>query len=815
MIRWLKRLARVAFLLVFIFAGVAAVIVSRSLPREQGVVTLASASEQPLISADVSVRRDGAGVPHIKAKSREDAYFALGFVHAQDRLWQLEMNRRIASGELSEILGESALPTDKFIRTLGVPRAAEKQYAKLPADARAALQAYAAGVNAYIDQEMGSPPVEFWLTRSQPGHWRPTDSVAWLIIMALDLGGNFNQELMRTALARTMTTAEIWQVMPPFASDPVPESADWAALYRDLGIYRKDAKQATLPTQISPFLSAGVEGLGSNNWVVSGARSESGKPLLANDPHLGLSVPAIWHVAHLEAPDLDVIGAALPGVPGVVLGRNRRIAWGFTNTGPDVQDLYIEQIDASDAKRYRTADGFAAFETRKEIIKVKGQADISLDVRMTPRGPVVTDVLPGVADYLDVNRYQLSLRWTALDDDNSSFLAIEGLARAKNVAEAREALKFHVAPAQNVVIADVDGAIGFIAAGRIPIRKPENDLKGLAPAPGWDARYDWAGFIPFDELPQAMNPAEGMIATANQRIHAPDYPHPLTYDWTAPDRYNRIMQLLGSREKHTVASFRAMQSDVRSLAAERLLPRFRAAETASSHRLAAAARTATKNFDGEMIADAAGPLILSAFADQFARAAFLDKTPAPVANGYGGIMRDFRVALDRALQQNDSSWCDDPRTPQRETCDDLAEIAYDRALDDLSRLYGDDVANWRWGVAHAARSEHRPLGRVPFLARFFDIVVPTGGDAYTINVGRLNLNDRAAPFMNRHAASLRAIYDLNDLESSRFVYQTGQSGNVFSRRYRDFSERWARVEDLPLAMEPAGSVQELTLRVTH
>ena len=362
-------------------------------------------------------------------------------------------------------------------------------------------------------------------------------------------------------------------------------------------------------------------------------------------------------------------------------------------------------------------------------------------------------------------------------------------------------------------IADVDGGIGFIAAGRIPIRKPDNDLKGLAPALGWDSRYDWDGVISFDDLPQSFNPPEGLIATANQRIHGKDYPYHLTFDWTPPDRFDRIVELLRARDKHTIASFRAMQADVRSLPAMRFLPRFRAAEAASGHRLAERARGAAKDFDGDMRADATGPLIFSAFADQLARAVVLNKLPQPAAAGYGGTNRDFRVALEKILTRDEARWCDDEATPANETCENIVRIAYDRALDDLARLFGDDVGQWRWGAAHAARSEHRPFSRVPLLARFFDIATPTGGDAYTINVGRLNLGDRNAPFINRHASSLRAIYDLSDLDKSRFIYQTGQSGNILSHHYRDLAEIWGRVEDLPLSLDPSGPFQELTLTI--
>ncbi|MET0605553.1 MAG: penicillin acylase family protein [Beijerinckiaceae bacterium] len=810
-VRWTRRIVRAVILLALIAIGVGAVIGLQSLPRNEGVVALKRDAGAPSVSADVSIRRDRMGVPHIKAQSRQDAYFALGFAHAQDRLWQLEMHRRIASGTLAEILGEPGLVTDRFIRSLGVRRAAEQQYARLPQEARASLEAYAAGVNAFVEQEMIAPPMEFWFTRSQPGRWAPVDSVAWLMMMALDLGGNYNHELIRLALARTLSREDIWRVLPPYADDPVPSSADWPTLYRDLGVYNKNAKQAALPGPISPFISAGIDGLGSNNWVLSGARTQTGKPLLANDPHLGLTAPAIWYFARLEAPGLDVIGATLPGVPAVVLGRNRKIAWGFTNTGPDVQDLYLEQIDPGDPKRYRTPDGSAAFAEHDEIIKVKGKPDVVMKVRATRHGPVMTDVLPGVADYLETNRYQIAMRWTALDPENLAIVATDALAQAGTVAEARDALRDYVAPMQSVVIADSDGGIGFVAAGRLPVRKPDNDLKGLAPALGWEAKYDWGGDVPFDELPQALNPPDGVIATANQRIHSPDYPHHVTYDWTSPDRYNRIIALLAAREKHTAESFRAIMGDVKSLAAERLLKHFRSAEAASQHRLADRARAAASSFDGTMTAESAGPAIFSSFADQLTQSVFFDELPRTVIAGYAASGRDFRHGLDKVLAANDERWCDDVRTPVRETCDDMVRATYDRGLDELVRLYGEDVANWTWGRVHAARSQHRPLGAVPTLARFLDVVSPTGGDSYTINAGRLNLGDRNAPFANRHAASLRAIYDLSDLDRSRFIFQTGQSGNVLSRHYRDMADRWAKVEDLPLTMRPDGPMRELTL----
>ena len=814
--KWFKRIA-LGLAALAIAAGCAIALTGwLSLPKVSGAIALNRINGLP--AQPISIKRDQHGVPHIEAASVDDAMFAVGFAHAQDRLWQLEMHRRTGSGQLAEILGPPGLETDRFIRTLGVRQAAERQLEKFPADVKAALAAYAAGVNAYIAEGLSVRPAEFWVLGARPGKWEPADSVAWSIMMALDLGGNYNNELFRLNLARHFTTEQIWQLMPQYPGDPVPETADFAGLYRQLGVFKPELKTSdashdvqqaqALPPQM--FLTEPTEGLGSNNWVVAGRRSASGKPLLANDPHLGLTVPAIWYFARIKAPGLDVIGATLPGLPSVVLGRTDRIAWGFTNTGPDVQDLYLEEIDPSDAKRYRTPDGFAQFTERQEIIKVKGAADVTLSVRGTRHGPVVSDVLQGAQDILDTRRFALALRWTALDDDNRTVAAGARLNYAKNAGEAIEALRDYTAPMQNVVIADIDGEIAYVAAGRMPLRKPEHDLKGIAPAPGWDARYDWDGWLAYDKLPRERNPAQGWAATANQRIHAADYQPALTYDWTSPYRQQRIETLLNAQPRHSIDSFRAMQGDVLSLAAKKLTPELSKAAAESKHRLADQARAAIRGFDGLMAADQAAPLIFSAFADQLAQAVFADELgPARARAVYG--RRDFRQALEQALADEKTGWCDDITTPVKETCAGRAGAAFDRALDDLARRYGDDPAKWNWGQAHQARSEHRPFGRVPQLAGLFDVSVPTGGDTYTVNVGRLSLYDRARPFTNQHAASLRAIYDLADLDNSRFIYQTGQSGNILSRHYRDMAETWAKADYLPLSVKPKGPLLELRL----
>jgi len=508
---------------------------SASLPKTSGELSM-SGLQNP-----VDVVRDKEGIPHIYAKSAHDAYFALGVVHAQDRLWQMEMNRRIAAGRTAEILGPKAVGTDRFLRTLGVRRNAQAIVQHLAPDARAALEAYAEGVNRYLAQRSGPLPPEFLLTGAPaPAPWEAADSIAWMTMMAWDLSANWTQELLRMRLAQKLDMAHIQAFLPPYPGDAPLHTQDYTGLYRSLaGLSSQLEKVSAIAP---PSL---VEGMGSNNWVLGGARSRTGKPLLANDPHLGLTAPALWYFAHLSAPGLNVIGATLPGLPAVIIGRTDRIAWGLTNTASDVQDLYIEQINPENPSQYRTPDGWADFEQRTETIRIKGEPDVQLAVRVTRHGPVISGALPLVDRApIDARSHVMAFSWTALRPDDLTFQASLRLNRARDWEEFLSAMRDFGAPQQNVVYADVAGNIGFVAPARVPLRRRDNDLKGLAPAPGWDARYDWAGFIPFDELPRQYNPMSQQIVTANQKVVGPAYPHFLTSEWTLPYRANRIAAML-------------------------------------------------------------------------------------------------------------------------------------------------------------------------------------------------------------------------------------------------------------------------------
>ncbi len=797
MMRWLRRGLWVVSGLVIMLVVAGLVYRHQVLPVEKGSLLVTGLQAE----GEISITRDAHGIPNIRAASTNAAAFGLGFVHAQDRLWQLETHRRIGSGRLAETFGPGALENDKFLRALGVKRAAARQWQRLDAASRQVVEAYTAGINAFISQHLRARPPEFVILGLDVEPWTPEDTLAWSMMMAWDLGGNWSNELLRMRLALTLrgddVVTRINQLLPPYPGEQPLLSHDYVALYRDLLGESNLGAQALLHAPES-----GVEGVGSNNWVVAGSHTESGKPLLANDPHLKLTTPALWYFARIEVDGeqaYQVTGATMPGLPFVVLGQNRRVAWGFTNTGPDVQDLYLEQIKPDDPTRYLTPSGWAEFSRIDEIIKIKGQTPFTLTARMTRHGPVISDADTAATKGLvggDGKRagHVLAMRWTALDDDAVAIGAGLALNRTDSVAGFVRAAEGYVAPMQNMVVADVDGNIGFVAAGRVPVRRPDNVLKGHVPAPGWDARYDWVGFVPADQTPREINPARGWIATANQKIHPEQYPHYIGSDWAVPNRQQRIEQLLAARSKHSHASLQAIQADQVSSAAQVLLPFIRS--TQPTHRLGAEAMRKLDTFDGTMRAEDGAPMIFAAWARELTRAVFADELGGDEAYLAEVGRRDFRPALEGVLGRKDERWCDDVSTAAKETCAELISRSLDRALAEIEAAQGPDMDQWQWGRAHLARSEHRPFSKVKPLARWFEVRVPTGGDSYTVNVARYHLRGDE-PYLNEHAASLRAIYDLSDPLQSRFMHSSGQSGIIFSPHFRDFAPLWAAVEYVP------------------
>lgn len=803
----LRRTLIALLLLAGLLAAVLWTYTLRAQPQRTGELTVRG----PL--SRLSIERDRHGIPTVRAGSAEDAWFGLGFAHAQDRLWQLELHRRIGAGRLAELFGREALGSDKFLRALGVRRAAQEQWAKADPLTRRALEAYSAGINAYVGEHLRARPPEFLMLGVQPEPWTPVDSLAWSIMMAWDLSGNWRSELLRLRLSLFLPRERIDELLPAYEGERAPQLRDYGELYTRLKIAGPGRPSPSRPeppaqrTAASPFwdvLQEGaVEGRGSNNWAVDGSHSSTGFPLLANDPHLRLSTPSLWYLARLEAPGLRSAGATLPGLPMVVLGQNEHLAWTFTNTLPDVQDLYVEQLDPQNPQRYRSGEGpdaWMPFETFRETIVVRGEDEpVEFIARRSRHGPILSDADSPATQGLtgtepprpDAPGYALALRWTALDPDTGTLAAGLAFNRARSVDEFMAAGSSYVAPMQNVIVAD-RRRIAQFTLGRVPLRKADNDLRGRVPAPGWDSRYDWAGFLPPAENPREVAPARGWLASANQRIHGPHYPHEIGSDWALPLRHQRIQQLLSSRPLHDLDSFAAMQRDQRSLFAVRLLDRLR--EAHSSHPLAAQAQALLKDWDGTMAADAAEPLIFWAWVRHLGRGLFADQIGA---ERYERELaqRSFHDALLGVLQRDDHGWCDDIRTPQPESCTDQIDRALGAALDELERVQGHEPATWRWSRAHLARAEHRPFSKVPLLREHFELQTPVGGDTYTLDATRVWLasgpDAKLLPYQTEHAASLRLLLDVGDPRRSRAIHGSGQSGLVFSPAYRDFQPRWA------------------------
>ena len=750
-----------------------------SLPVMDGTIELAG------IRAPIRITRDRHAVPHIYAESVEDVMFGLGFAHAQDRLWQMEINRRIGAGRLSEVLGAATAETDRFLRTLGVRRAAERTYNELDQRTRVVLDSYTAGVNAFLQAHDAPLPPEFLILRHQPEPWEPQDSLVWGKMMAWDLALNWRNELLRLRLSilAGLSPRQISELFPPYPGDaPValPDlSSVWSETPFDL---------AGTPLEIAPEISNG-----SNNWVLSGKRTTTGKPLLANDPHLGLGVPSVWYLAHLDSPEFKAIGATLPGIPGIILGRNDRVAWGFTNLNADVQDLYIEKLVAGDPTSYVTPDGPQPLAVHTEVIHVRDDIDVDVIVRETIHGPVISDASSRAASAMEQNR-MVSLAWTALREGDSTMTALLLMNHARNWDEFVGALRLFKEPQQNVVYADIDGNIGYYAIGRVPIRRTANAVQGTMPVPGWDRTYEWTGYIPFEEMPHAYNPTDGSLATANHKIVDETYPYFISNEWAPPYRIRRIEAMLAGAEKHSLSDMQRMQADVRSLVAVDFLPRF------LTHISADAANRPLvdmlSRWDGTVDRHRPEPLLFWSWYREVTRLIFEDD----LGNMFREFWRARPVLLDNVLQRR-QHYCDDKRTEMQESCADIVARAFDLAVTQLNEQYGPDPTSWRWGAAHIAHSDHTPFTHQPALAGLFDIMLEANGDGFTVNAAAHRIGSRRAPFQQYHGASYRAIYDLSNPDRSLFMHSTGQSGNILSSFYGNFAERWRDVAYIPMSMD--------------
>jgi penicillin amidase len=782
---WLRRTVIGMALALAILAGALATIAASTVPPLSGTLKLAA------LTAPVAVVRDANAVPHVFGASVSDLYRGLGFAHAQDRLWQMELLRRAAQGRLSEVLGERTVDVDVFLRTLGLYRAAERSFERLPQVAKDLLSAYAEGVNGFLSRPTGlletRLPPEFLLLRFKPEPWRPADSIAVIKMMALNLGANLGAEIQRLTLAaQGLNPAEIEDVMPLNADEHPPPLPDIARLY----------PLRALDSGPPPARNAALEGLlnppgASNSWVVAGSRTLSGHPLLANDPHLRLSAPSIWYLAHLglEPPGqstINLLGASLPGTPVIVLGRGHSLAWGFTNAGTDVQDIFIEKVNPDNPGEYLTPVGWRPFEVEDMEIRIAGGGRRIVQRRATRHGPVLPASFRNLGRILGPS-HVAALQWTALSGDDTTIAAGLFDPSIRTVEAFLDRTRYYVVPMQSMVVADTRGRIAMAAPGRVPVRDPANVLAGRAPVPGWEGTYDWKGFVPFAELPRVVDPASGAIGTANARIVDHSYPHLLTFDWEADYRQRRIRELVLERTGHDMPTMRAAQLDVRSLAFAELLPlMLDAARPLVTRHTGVLDQLAS--WDATMRADAVEPLLFAAWLRESVRAVFADD----LGPAFDPFFAPRARAMVRLLRGEASSrdWCDDVRTPTRESCGEILARALSSAIEDLERRYGSDRSRWTWGSAHYALGENQVFARLPLVGRLFNIGTSSPGGPYTLNRGAMDFS-QDDPFANRHASTFRAIYDLGNLDRSLFMQSTGQSGNPFSRYYRTFEQSWS------------------------
>jgi penicillin amidase len=705
----------------------------------------------------------------------------MGFVHAQDRLWQMEMRRRTGAGRLSEIFGARTIKIDRFMRVLGIYRAAEANLNELDRETQMAFEAYADGVNAYLATRSGALPPEFILLNIAPEPWTAADSLVWVKMMAWDLAGNWRDELLRARLARKLPPDFIAELWPSYPPDGPASPADMTDLLDGLPL---EALAEGIPP--APFGA-----LGSNNWAVAGSLTASGAPLLANDPHLSLDAPSQWYLAHLSGPGLEVIGATLPGLPVPVLGRTDRIAWGFTNTNPDVQDLFVERLDPDDPRRYLTPDGSKEFRRHEETILVRGAEPMVLEVRESRHGPIISDAVEGHAELLEEDRV-LALAWTALRPDDLTAQAGRALIHARNWDEFSDALRDFHTPQQNIVYADIEGTIGFYAAGRVPIRRAG---RGAMPAPGWDGSHDWMGFIPFEALPHAVDPPGGRLVTANHRIVGEDYPYFITDDWAPPYRYRRIQTLLDAQDNLSHEHFAKLQDDAYSEMAAELLPLMVERVERGSQAIDQALER-LEAWDFTMARDRPEPLIFAAWQRALVRAIFADE----LEDAFDAFWHLRPVLLRRVLTE-EGRWCDEVSTTERESCRDQTTRALAEALAELAESQGEDITRWRWGEAHYARLVPTVLGRLPVIGGLIDVRLPTDGGQFTVNVAGFEPADPLHPFVQRTAPGYRAIYDLGTLDRSLFIQNLGQSGNPFSPHFRNLAQRWHEGGYLPMVAE--------------
>ncbi|ANT59203.1 penicillin acylase [Salipiger sp. CCB-MM3] len=799
--RWLLRLVSTAILLAVIAVALVYYLASRSLPEYDKTLAVSGTT------GDVEIVRDNAGVPHIFAPVDRDVYFGLGYAHAQDRLWQMMMLRRTAQGRLSELFGRRTVETDTLMRRLDLYTHAMRSVEAQDPETRDALEAYAAGVNARVQEinseSLGRGAPEFFLFNAPIAPWQPADSLAVIKLMALQLSGQFRDEILRARTSLALPDPEmIRDILPDIPGPGIAELPAYAALFPGKGLPQYASASRPRPAMM-PVAEPGLAGA-SNAWAAAPDRSAGGGTLLANDPHLGFTAPSTWYLARMQLSSGDVIGATIPGVPAIMLGRSEHVAWGLTSSYLDDQDLHIEELDPENPERYRTPRGFKTFSTRRSIVNIKDEAPVTLTLRWTDNGPV----LPRTAfdlDQITPRGDVVSLSWTALSDDDSSMSAAMGLMRAQDVDEALTASEDFVAPSQMLTLID-DEHIAMKLIGAMPKRDATHQTEGRMPSPGWIEANRWQGMFPPSENPVFKDPKGGILGNTNNKIIDRPFPEHVTFDWGDSQRVMRWQALMQGREVHTRDSFIEAQLDTVSPAARTLLPLIgrdlwftgEAAPEGTPLRQRERALDLLANWNGEMNEHLPEPLIYAAWLRALQDRLIRDEI-GPLADEYTHVDPLF---IERVFRDIDGAgkWCDVLRSAPVETCTDIARMALDDALVWIGERYGTQLESLRWGDAHQATHKHSVLGDVPLLNYFVNIRQTTSGGDFTLQRG-VTAGDGPDPFANVHGATYRGVYDFADPDSSVFIIATGESGHLLSRHYDDMGTLWRRGEYIPMSLD--------------
>ncbi|KAE9628497.1 penicillin acylase family protein [Parasedimentitalea maritima] len=801
--RWLMRMTTALLVLMVLGLGLAYFLASQSLPDYDKDIAL------PGLSAPVEIVRDNANVPHIFGSfgaSDEDVYFGLGYAHAQDRLWQMTMLRRTVQGRLSEVFGSRTVEIDSLLRRLDLYRLAQQSVSAQDQGTLAALTAYSAGVNARLgeinDSALGRGAPEMFVFNAPIAPWQPADSIAVMKLMALKLSGQLQDEVLR---ARTMLMLDdperLLDILPDAPGTGVAALPEYAQLFPDLKRY---AETESMPqAAMSPFAPRGLAGA-SNVWAAARARSASGGTLLANDPHMGLSAPTLWYLARMELATGGVIGATLPGIPAVIVGRSDQLGWGVTSSYVDDQDIFIEKLNPENPEEYLTPNGYKRFTSRPSIIQIKGSQPITLILRWSENGPVLPGTLYGLSA-VTPSGHVASLAWTALSDTDTSMSAAISLMRSQNVQDALVAGEHFIAPSQNLILADQE-TIAMKTIGSVPQRNARNQSQGRLPNQGWRRENRWQGRSPYAANPQFVSPLGGILGNTNNKLLERPFPNHVSYNWGDTQRIHRWQKLMQTRQVHTRDSFIEAQLDTVSYTARSLLPLIGAnlwftSNAATEGTLARQQQTALSllsEWNGEMNEHLPEPLIYAAWLRALQARLIVDEL-GPLASEFKHVEPLF---IERVFRDVDgaSAWCDIRQSAPKESCTDMARMALDDALVWINERYGPALESLRWGDAHQATHDHEVLGDVPLLRFFVNIRQSTSGGDNTLQRG-LSSGEDPNPFQNVHSAGYRGVYDFSDPDSSVFITSTGQSGHFLSRFYDDMAQLWRRGEYIPMSLD--------------